>query len=333
MRCGARTRRGRPVVALVAIRLEESAVALEKLRRHRLCPAEAEVVDHLGPGDPVGPEESALHLTVLHPDPNVRVVGLHQLRGEDVPLHLEHDRLEEAGDLAHPVAQGLSAEVNAHPSEDLLLAVEGEVVAVLRDGDVGEEPDSRASLLDRPGGQRRDHHAFLAVAAPVLDACDLADVALAGDVLELLGDLLADRLHFLAAAGADAVLGIRVDLLALAEQVLRQGLATVGSGPSPLPLPLRAFLVLRLVLVLDGLLGLLEEIVEEEELVGVDLLGAPAEDPLEEALDAGLEAAILDGEGLVLRLEGLLLLAQDRDLLLELSESLDLLLDHGGMIS
>src|SRR6185503_5372396 len=122
--------------------------SLEEFRRCSLPAAQAEVVDHLRPGDGIGPEEAPVHRTVRHPDLDMGVVGLDDLGSEDEALDLEDDRLEETGHLAHPVAEGLAADVDTHPQEDLFLAMEGEMVPVLRDGDVRQETDARPALVD-----------------------------------------------------------------------------------------------------------------------------------------------------------------------------------------
>ena len=105
----------------------------------------------------------------------------------------------------------------------------------------------------------------------------------------------------------------------------------MGPFAPPLQLPLD-LLVFRGALFLDRLLGFLEEFLEEKELVGIDLLGAAAEDAPQEDFNAGLKAPVFGGERAVQLLQGQLLVTQDRVFLLRFRQLPHQLLKHGGMV-
>ena len=69
------------------------------------------------------------------------------------------ERLQQRRRASDPVRQGRAVEVEPVAPEDLALAIEREVVAVLGHQHVGEEPRPRPAALDGPRGQRRLHEA------------------------------------------------------------------------------------------------------------------------------------------------------------------------------
>ena len=110
-------------------------------------------------------------------------------------------RLEQLRRAADPVGQGGAVEIDALPPEDLALAIQREVVAVLRDQHMGEQTRPWPAALDRARGQRRLAEC-LAARAGHARAHDPGHDEAAGDVVELLGDVLSDPLQCAAALAA-----------------------------------------------------------------------------------------------------------------------------------
>ena len=94
--------------------------------------------------------------------------------------------------------------------EDPFEPVERQVIGVFAGQDVGQQPRTRQTLLDRLDRQRTDHHVALALRAGVLDACVLEHAEARRNVLELLADLFTDPLERHLAFPADAGLRRRV---------------------------------------------------------------------------------------------------------------------------
>lgn len=114
--------------------------------------------------------------------------------------------------------------------EDRLLAVQRQVVQVLRHQHLGQQACGRQAFVDDVRGYWRLHELLAALAHPLA-----ADVALdrerAGLVVQLLGDVFADALHRCTAA-AGGVLGLVADLTArqVRRQLLALGDLLVASG-------------------------------------------------------------------------------------------------------
>jgi len=95
---------------------------------------------------------------------------------------------------------------------------------------MGEEAGTGHALGNRPGRQLGgDHPLFLMLPAGVLLTGDLPHEERGGAVLQLLGDLLADLLHHLAARATPLVLG-DLDDLTLSRQVTADPLYTAASA-------------------------------------------------------------------------------------------------------
>jgi hypothetical protein len=118
-----------------------------------------------------------------------------------VPADGVGERREQRGGLADPVGEGGAVEVEPVALEDLGLAIERQVVGVLADQDMGEQARARAAALDGAGRQRRLDEA-LAAGAGQPRADDPVHDKAAGDVLQLLGHVLADPAQPAAAVGA-----------------------------------------------------------------------------------------------------------------------------------
>ena len=222
------------------------------------------------------------------------VVGVDDLAREHAGLEVLVERREQVGRGGDPVAQGLARERDAVAGEDLALAVEREVIGVLRGDDLGEQPGAGAALLDRRRGPLgRDHRALTRLTG-VGEAHVLGDEQRGRLVVELFARLLADLDQARAAGRAGAAL--------LRQRVLDPP-ARQQRGQRRAPMPARPWgrggggrgrRRLRL-----GLLRLHPAGELEQQLRGIELLGAPA-----------VDVAAEQGELMAELVDELLLLAQ-----------------------
>ena len=156
---------------------------------------------------------------------------------------------------------------------------------------MGDQPLGRQPALDQPRRRRGLHHPLLAAAAGIFRPAGDDDLVLRRDHIEPLRAVLADHLHRAAAAGAGGVLGLDDDLdpRQMLGQRAAAGPARLGAGA----------LQRRIGLLLLGLGfgdGLFEILQREIELVGIELLRAPAElQPLQLA-DQVAKTVILGGK-------------------------------------
>lgn len=139
--------------------------------------------------------------------------------------HLRFERIDQRLQLhatgANPVRQRRARQCQARPLEDTFLAIQRQVIGVLRHEHLGEQSGRGQSLVDDVGRHRRLGER-LAVLAHPLAAHMALDREYARRVVELLGHILADAFH-LAAATALGVLWFVVDFAA--RQPRRQGRA------------------------------------------------------------------------------------------------------------
>jgi hypothetical protein len=110
-------------------------------------------------------------------------------------------RFEQRRRLAHPIGQRRAVEIDPVPLENLRLAIERQVVPVLADQHVRQKAGARPAALDRPGRQRGLADRLAARAGEPRPDEAVHDEA-AGDVVQLLGDVLAQLLQAAAAIGA-----------------------------------------------------------------------------------------------------------------------------------
>ena len=78
------------------------------------------------------------------------VVREEGLSRECVPADGGGERLQQRRRPAHPAGQRRAVQIDAVTTEDLALAVQGKMIAVLRDENVGEQPRPRAAAFDGP---------------------------------------------------------------------------------------------------------------------------------------------------------------------------------------
>lgn len=148
----------------------------------------------------------------------------HDVAGERVD-----QRFEQRCRASYPVGHGGAREVDAFAGIDLRLPVKRQVIGILGDEHVGEEPGAGPAALDRHAGQRRLDDAVAGSAAELgADVPD--DPERGGHIVQLLGDILADPAHRTAAIRADAG-GLVHDLVP--RQVVGQRLAEGPGGLRP----------------------------------------------------------------------------------------------------
>jgi hypothetical protein len=112
--------------------------------------AERPIVAHVDPQPPgLGPAEPR------HQHRDRRIVAMDLRGGEDVPLDPGDDRIEQPSRLADPIAQRRAVEVQSFPGIDLGLAIQRQVVAVLRHQQMRQQAwrgrVAWASPVPRPG--------------------------------------------------------------------------------------------------------------------------------------------------------------------------------------
>ena len=123
-------------------------------------------------------------------------VRSHDLGGERVDQRLQRRRRR-----ADPAGQGRGFQADALAGEDLGLAIERQMVVVLRDQDVRQQPRAGATAGDRVIRRWRRHHRVASPAGELL--ADVPDhLEAAGHVIEGLGRVLANPPQRAAAARA-----------------------------------------------------------------------------------------------------------------------------------
>ena len=156
--------RGQPFEAGIAVDLQDAAEsfevsgrtlglaigAVEVDGRRRIGPAPGPVVARVDP-QPAGLGAAAAGIE--HRDR--RVVGEDLARCEHMRGQARLQRLQPPAGAADPVRQGRAVELDAVAGEDLALAVERQVVAVLADQHMGQQARARHALGDRPLRCRR----------------------------------------------------------------------------------------------------------------------------------------------------------------------------------
>ena len=159
------------IVARIGIRLEITPISLELPLRAFAGAVGRVVVHRVGvitisqidpkpalPGLPQVPVQHRHH----------RVVGLDHLRFQDFAIHGLDDRLQQLAAGGHPVAGGLSRQLHPIAAENPFLAIQGQMIGVLADDDLGQQPRPGEPLLDRLGKSLGDDHVGLARRARIL---------------------------------------------------------------------------------------------------------------------------------------------------------------------
>ena len=180
---------GPRVLALAVGRVAEQ-------RRRRSRPGKWPLVADIDPQPPglrlAGARRQNRHRRIV----NVQGLRSHDLGGEHVDQRLQRRRRR-----ADPAGQGRGFQADALAGEDLGLAIERQMVVVLRDQDVRQQPRAGATAGDRVIRRRRRHHRVASPAGELL--ADVPDhLEAAGDVIQGLGRVLANPPQRTAAARA-----------------------------------------------------------------------------------------------------------------------------------
>ena len=179
----------------------------------------------------IGPEAPFATAAGLLQDRHGRIVRLQIRGGAHLATELVPNRPEGGGDVRDPAAQGRARQIHALAQEDAFEAVERQVVDILRDHHVREEPFPRQRFFKRLGRRRGLHDAFMTVRARIFEARGLDHAQTRRDKLEFLGHGLTDA-RLPVAACTDLVCLRDVDLDALPWQGLRKRPpARISTGP------------------------------------------------------------------------------------------------------
>jgi Recombinase zinc beta ribbon domain/Recombinase len=151
-----------PVEPGVGVRLQDAGEAgqvplgmlatairgIEERDRWRIGPAERPVIPDVAPHVPdPGP------LLGQHRDRGV--IAVQPLGGEDVGPDRQHQRHQAGGRRTHPVGEGADIDLHPFPGVDRALAVQRQVLAVLRGQHQGEQVGAGPAAGDRVRGRRR----------------------------------------------------------------------------------------------------------------------------------------------------------------------------------
>jgi len=188
----------------------------------------------------IGPEAPFAAAAGRLEDRDGCVVRLQIRRRRHLSPQLFADRRERRRDVGDPATQGAARQVDALAQEAPFEPIQREVVDVLGDDHMGEQAFPRQRFLDRLRGRGRLDDPHVTVRAGVFEPRGFDDAQARRDILEFLGDRLADARLQVAARATLVGLG-NVDLDAVARQRRRQRVATarasVAPARSPRPLP------------------------------------------------------------------------------------------------
>ena len=208
-------------------------------------------------------------------------------------------RLHQPGGAPDPVGEGRPVEAHALAGVDVGLAVQGQMVAVLRDQHVGDQARARTAALDRQARHRRLRNR-LAVAAAQLRPHVHHDLEVRGNIFQHLALLVADLAQaFGPARRADAGAGVGDDL---ARKMIGQR-ATIARARRTRRRPRRrrGRLLSRLVRSL-GFLDLADRLFEPVDLL-VEFLGRLAEAGAAQRRQLRLQLLDMQRLGVELRLQ------------------------------
>ena len=275
---------GRPRHALVgdvAVGLQDASEVLQQRRRVLAPPPGRVAVDHRrriasAPRPVVAgdrPEVAGLGpaaARIEHRRP--RLVDEQLRRAEQLVAQQTPQRFELGRRVTHPGGERRAVDGDTLAGQHLRLTVERRMVGIFRHQHVRHHPLGGQAALDQPGRRRRLHHRARAGSAAVFRAAGDDDLVACRNHVETLGPVLADDVHRTIAARAHR--RFRLDHHLDPRQVIRQG----ATALPPLPTARLAHRLIRLLLFGLAFGNRLFEVLEcQRELVGVELLGAPAE--------------------------------------------------------
>lgn len=223
-------------------------------------------------------------------------VGLKVVFFQALPVDGFGDGLQEFEAAEGPVVQGVAGGVEAKALEDVLLAVEREVIGVFRDDEMGGEAEGGDAAAEWTGGCGGDEGrlgAVVLIAKFGPDGAALDD--LGGDIVELFGNVLADEFEL-----------VLLVLVTFGEDGFFDDLKGVPAFEPAVVFSFGLFVcglcfggLLRCGCFFDGGvpgLSRRESFEEELELGGVDLFAFRAVEELDEKVDFSTQQFVLGGE-------------------------------------
>jgi hypothetical protein len=160
------------------------------------------------PADPCGAQAA-----IKHPDGGI--VGMQQVMRQDVRVDPFDQRQQQLHGATTPIDEGAIGNIRPHASEDLVQAVERQVIIEFGDQNVGQQRGGGHAAGDGPARCRGLHHP-LTGATGLLDPRDLDDLQPGGDQVEHLADVLADHAQRAAATGTRRT---RIEFAAFARRI------------------------------------------------------------------------------------------------------------------
>ncbi len=159
-----------------------------------------------------------------------RVVGVHDRAAQHARREIAIQGHQQRGAVRDPVAQGLAGEIDVVPRENVHLAVQRQVIRILRRDHLGQEARARPALVDGLRRHRARDHVALARRARILEPHVLDDEQRGRLVVKLLARLLAD-LHEVGSTRPARALRVRQRVLDTLPR--QQGWQRRPAVPSP----------------------------------------------------------------------------------------------------
>ena len=153
-----------------------------------------------------GPDVAAFGVAPLGQHLDGALVGVQHAAGQHRFFEGRHQGQQRLAHRAGPLAEGGAGNLHPHAGKHLALAVHRQVVVVLGDGDLGQQRLGGLAFVDELRRHGRLGHALAGPAGPA-PAHMALHLQAAGQVVQLLADVLADA-HHGAAAAAGAGLAI-----------------------------------------------------------------------------------------------------------------------------
>ena len=190
------------LVTRVIVANEGAAPVAEEFPGMLARPTVGKVIDHrldrFEGANAVRPQISPMRLASARIKHRHRCfIGMQHRVGQHLGFQRINQRLQGDAHPAYPLGQGRLRNRQAGSAEDAFLTVQGQMIQILGNQDVGEQTRARDALVDYMGGHGGLHQGFALDTGPLA-----ANVALdrkgARRVVQLLGDIFANALHLTA---------------------------------------------------------------------------------------------------------------------------------------
>jgi len=188
------------VVAAISIRLQRALKGSEEGRGAVALMRGRRVEDDLARERiEIGPEATLEAAAPLVKDGDRRVIGLEIVGRRDLPPQLLANGRQRGRHVRDPATQGTARQIDALPREDAFEAVQGEVVHILRDDDMGEETFAGERFLHGLRRGRGFDDPRVTARTRIFRADRFDDDETRGFVFEFFGTVFADARPRLAA--------------------------------------------------------------------------------------------------------------------------------------